>query len=114
MTLLADISHVFGKKVRRSPLHFLLFHACAQGAEGIIVAKTRQTVLALPANPPAPPRTQDCKRCSAALFCPQRNANTVQVIVCLLDLEKLDIRSSGEAVLKLMKVPQTFEPAVCC
>lgn len=52
MTLLADISHVFGKK----------------GAEGIIVAKTRQTI-----------------------------------IVCLLDLEKLDIRNSGEAVLKLMK-----------
>ena len=47
-------------------------------------------------------RYSESPRQCAPLRCPFHLA--LQVIVCLLDLEKIDIRSSGEAVLKLMQV----------
>jgi hypothetical protein len=47
-------------------------------------------------------RYSESPRQCAPLRCPFHVA--LQVIVCLLDLEKIDIRSSGEAVLKLMQV----------
>jgi hypothetical protein len=105
MTLQADISHVFGKKVpprALPPCAFESRHSLTQGAEGIVVAKTRQTV-----PPPPPPDNFFCFPFCIFLLATASTSicqRVRQVIVCLLDLEKLDIRSSGEAVLKLMQV----------
>ena len=90
MTLQADISHVFGKKVSHSVLMHTLWYV-------ICFRELKESLSQKPGR-----RYSESPRQCAPLRCPFHLA--LQVIVCLLDLEKIGIRSSGEAVLKLMQV----------